>query len=141
MSLINEILDNAGDLPSSPAVIQRVLSLMADPGVDPERILDVVKYDQSITVRIIKMCNSTIPEGQTPVATLTSRRFSMTLKTVTPEQAKRLLGDGAILVDIREADERARERIPGARHLPLSRLDEAEFALHEGKSDRSHVVL
>jgi rhodanese-related sulfurtransferase len=58
----------------------------------------------------------------------------MTLKTVTPEQAKRLLGDGAILVDIREADERARERIPGARHLPLSRLDEAEFALHEGKS-------
>jgi len=57
----------------------------------------------------------------------------MTLKTVTPEQAKHLLGDGAILVDIREADERARERIPGARHLPLSKLDETELALHEGK--------
>lgn len=57
----------------------------------------------------------------------------MTLKTVTPEQAKHLLGDGAILVDIREADERARERIPGARHLPLSKLDETELALPEGK--------
>ena len=33
---------------------------------------------------------------------------------------------GSILVDIREADEHARETIAGARHLPLSRLDEAE---------------
>jgi len=57
----------------------------------------------------------------------------MTLPTITPERAHRLLGEGAILVDIREADERARERIPGARHLPLSKLDEAESALHDGK--------
>ena len=40
----------------------------------------------------------------------------MTLPTITPEQAKRLIEEGAILVDIREADEHARERIPGARH-------------------------
>jgi rhodanese-related sulfurtransferase len=32
-------------------------------------------------------------------------------------------------VDIREADEHARENIPGARHLPLSKLDEADLAL------------
>jgi rhodanese-related sulfurtransferase len=32
----------------------------------------------------------------------------MTLSTVTPEKAKQLLNKGAILVDIREADERAR---------------------------------
>jgi rhodanese-related sulfurtransferase len=57
----------------------------------------------------------------------------MTLKTVTPEHAKRLLGEGAVLVDIREADEHARERIPGAHHLPLSKLDRAQIALHEGK--------
>ena len=30
---------------------------------------------------------------------------------------------GAVLIDIREADEHARERIPGARHHALSRLD------------------
>ena len=40
---------------------------------------------------------------------------------------------GAILVDIREADEHAREKVTGARHLPLSKLDEADLALHEGK--------
>ncbi|MBW6396627.1 rhodanese family protein [Roseomonas sp. HJA6] len=55
------------------------------------------------------------------------------LKTVTPEHAARLIRDeGALLVDVREADEFARERIPGAQNLPLSRLDPAELAQHEG---------
>ncbi len=57
----------------------------------------------------------------------------MTLPTVSPDKAKRLLDDGAILVDIREADEHAREKIVGARHLPLSSLDEADLAVHAGK--------
>lgn len=55
------------------------------------------------------------------------------LKTVTPEEAARMLHEGATLVDVREPDEHARARIPGARNLPLSRLEEAEFAVHEGK--------
>jgi rhodanese-related sulfurtransferase len=57
----------------------------------------------------------------------------MTLPTVTPEQARRLIDEGAILIDIREADEHARERIPGAHHLALSRLDEADVAVRQGK--------
>ena len=56
------------------------------------------------------------------------------LHTITPEDAARLLREGgATLVDVREADEHARERIPGARNLPLSRLEEAELAVHQGK--------
>jgi rhodanese-related sulfurtransferase len=58
----------------------------------------------------------------------------MSLPTITPEHAKRLLEKGAILVDIHEADEHAREKIQGARHLPLSQLDEADLALREGKA-------
>lgn len=57
----------------------------------------------------------------------------MTLKTVSPQQARQLLNDGGILVDIREADEHARARIASARHLPLSRLDDADAELHRGK--------
>ena len=34
---------------------------------------------------------------------------------------------------MREPDEHAREYIPGARNLPLSRLEEAEIAVHDGK--------
>jgi rhodanese-related sulfurtransferase len=46
----------------------------------------------------------------------------MSLPTIDVVRAHRLLDEGAILVDIREADERAREHVPGARHNPLSRL-------------------
>lgn len=56
------------------------------------------------------------------------------LKTITPDEAARLLREGgATLVDVREPDEHARERIPGAQNLPLSKLEEAEVALHGGK--------
>jgi rhodanese-related sulfurtransferase len=57
----------------------------------------------------------------------------MSLPKISPAAAQRLLQAGAILVDIREADERAREQVAEAYHLPLSKLDEAELALHEGK--------
>jgi rhodanese-related sulfurtransferase len=45
------------------------------------------------------------------------------LKSVSPQRAAEMLRDGAVLVDIREADEHARERIPGARHHALSTVD------------------
>lgn len=51
----------------------------------------------------------------------------MTLQAITPERAKAMLDAGAVLVDVREADEHARSRVPGARHVPLSRLDEARL--------------
>jgi len=55
------------------------------------------------------------------------------LKTITPEDAARMLYQGATLVDVREPDEHAREHIPGARNLPLSQLEQADLALHGGK--------
>jgi len=46
----------------------------------------------------------------------------MTLPHISPEQARQLVAGGAVLVDIREADEHARNRIAQARHEPLSKL-------------------
>src|SRR6188508_2840580 len=63
---------------------------------------------------------STAPEGPTKAR----RRTIVTgLRTISPERAAELVRRGAVLIDIREADEHARERIPGARHHALSRLD------------------
>ncbi|MBR1127375.1 rhodanese family protein [Bradyrhizobium iriomotense] len=56
----------------------------------------------------------------------------MSLPLINPTDARRLLDNGAVLIDIREADEHAREKIIGARNLPLSRLDEADLATHPG---------
>jgi rhodanese-related sulfurtransferase len=48
----------------------------------------------------------------------------MPITTLTPDAAKRALAAGATLVDIRDADEHARERIPGAVNIPLARIEE-----------------
>jgi rhodanese-related sulfurtransferase len=50
----------------------------------------------------------------------------MSLPTIDAARARLLLDQGAVLVDVREADEHARERVPGARHNPLSRLAAVE---------------
>lgn len=57
----------------------------------------------------------------------------MSLPKIGPLDAKRLLDQGAIIVDIREADEHAREKVPGAHHLALSKLDVADLEIDEGK--------
>lgn len=57
----------------------------------------------------------------------------MSLSTIKPAEARRLIERGALLIDIREVDEHAREKIPGARHLPLTKLDEIDLAVHQGK--------
>jgi rhodanese-related sulfurtransferase len=46
----------------------------------------------------------------------------MSVKTISPADARRIIGEGAVLVDIRDADEYGREHIPGALHLPLSEI-------------------
>lgn len=48
----------------------------------------------------------------------------MTMQSVSPHTAQQLIANGAILVDIREPDEFAREHIPGAINLPLARMGE-----------------
>ena len=44
----------------------------------------------------------------------------MTIPSISPEQARVLLADGAVLVDIRNHDEHTREHIPGAVLWPVS---------------------
>jgi rhodanese-related sulfurtransferase len=48
------------------------------------------------------------------------------LSTITPAEAARLIDGGARLVDIRESNEHARERIPAALSRPLAGLDRVE---------------
>lgn len=53
----------------------------------------------------------------------------MTITPVTPAEARRLIENGAKLVDIRDRDEYARAHIPGAANVPLaeiSRLDSGD---------------
>ena len=69
----------------------------------------------------------------------------MPLRAVSPVQARRLGSGGAQPVDMRESDEHAREHIPGALNIPLSRLDELEpgpvvFHCRSGMRTESHAA-
>lgn len=46
----------------------------------------------------------------------------MSVQTISPVEAHRLIGAGASLIDIRRPDEHARERIAGALNVPLEQL-------------------
>ncbi|WP_205340352.1 rhodanese family protein [Denitrificimonas caeni] len=46
----------------------------------------------------------------------------MSSKVLTPQAAQELLAQGAVLIDIRGADEYAREHIAAAQHMPMEQL-------------------
>lgn len=47
----------------------------------------------------------------------------MTLPRISPDEARSRIAQGAVLIDIRDPDEHARQHIPGARNLPVHQLD------------------
>ncbi len=62
-----------------------------------------------------------------------------TLTKLKPSEAATRLKEGrAVLIDIRERDEYAREHIPGAVSLPVSALDEADLTLEVGQQAIFH---
>jgi Rhodanese-related sulfurtransferase len=48
----------------------------------------------------------------------------MNIESISPQQAQALIAHGAKLIDIRDADEYAREHIPSAQLLPLSAIEQ-----------------
>ena len=59
----------------------------------------------------------------------------MSAETISAREAAGLIAGGeAVLVDIREADERARSHAPGSIHLPLSRLGNAALGIPPGST-------
>ena len=62
-----------------------------------------------------------------------------TPKTLDPKTAARQIAAGeATLIDIREADEHAREHIAGALSLPLSAIDRGDLHLEAGRTAVFH---
>ena len=58
----------------------------------------------------------------------------MSLPNISPPEAKRLVAEGAILIDVREGDEYLRSHIPGAFHLAMSRFEPSLLAGFAGKT-------
>jgi putative nucleotidyltransferase with HDIG domain len=70
LTKIDELLDKVDALPPFPAVVQKAIGLLSDPLVSAERLVEIVRYDQSITANVIRMCNSALLSPVNPVSTL-----------------------------------------------------------------------
>lgn len=58
MNLVDTILQSITELPPFPAVIEKALQLIDDPKSSAQNVVDVIQYDQSITVDVLRLCNS-----------------------------------------------------------------------------------
>ena len=64
----------------------------------------------------------------------------MSIPVITPPEARRRLNEGsAVLVDIREPLEHAREAIPGAQLCPLSQLDRETLSTLAGENAQAII--
>ena len=65
---------------------------------------------------------------------MSTRHFFRRPITVTAGEAARLLGEGAVLLDVRGEREFRRAHIPGAVHIPLSELEARALELPEDRT-------
>ncbi|HDY88322.1 MAG TPA: HDOD domain-containing protein [bacterium] len=58
MITVEKILEKVDYLPPFPHTVTRVLQMLREPGVKTDEIADVIKFDQSVTSNVLKLCNS-----------------------------------------------------------------------------------
>jgi len=58
MSMVEQIIQASNKLPPFSMVIQKALQLIEDPKSSAQQIVEVIQYDQSITLEVLKVCNS-----------------------------------------------------------------------------------
>jgi len=55
---LDAILERVDSLPAPPDASVRLMEILGNPGASMDEIIDVIRYDQVLTVRILQLCNS-----------------------------------------------------------------------------------
>jgi len=58
MSRLDEIMEKVDKLPPFSNVVGRAAALFSNPEIEPEEIVDVIKFEPAITANVLKICNS-----------------------------------------------------------------------------------
>lgn len=58
MDKADQYIDRVTDLPPAPTVATELLGLFGDPNRDIDRIVELISHDPSLTVEVLKRCNS-----------------------------------------------------------------------------------
>lgn len=79
---LDEILSRIEELPTLPAVSQRILELMADENASNREISRLVENDQSMALRIMKMANSVFFGSLTKITSLEQAMIKLGMNEV-----------------------------------------------------------
>ncbi len=56
--VIDEIIERVGTLPPLPETLRRLMSVVGDPSSTLAQIVDTIRYDQTLTAEVLRLCNS-----------------------------------------------------------------------------------
>ena len=68
MNIADQYIDQVTDLPPAPTVATELLGLFGDPNHDIDRIVELIGHDQSLTVDVLRRCNSASFRGDEPTS-------------------------------------------------------------------------
>ena len=68
MRIADQYIDRVTDLPPAPTVAAELLGLFGDPNQDIDRIVELIGHDPSLTVDILRRCNSALFRGDEPAS-------------------------------------------------------------------------
>lgn len=91
--LLEEIVERVGTLPHLPSTIYRLIELVSDPSSSLTQIVDTIRYDQTVTADVLRLCNSAY--------------FGLSRHVESLDDAVRLLGTVKILQLVMAAHTRA----------------------------------
>ena len=68
MDKADQYIDRVTDLPPAPTVATELLGLFGDPNHDIDRVVELIGHDQSLTVDVLRRCNSASFRGDEPAS-------------------------------------------------------------------------
>ena len=63
MQELDSYIDKVKNLPPAPTVLPQLLALLGETDIDLGRVVDLIKYDPSLTAEVLKICNSAAVGG------------------------------------------------------------------------------
>jgi putative nucleotidyltransferase with HDIG domain len=67
---LDQLVQRAESLPKLPAMSVRLIGAVNDPASTLEQIVDIIRYDQTVTTRLLRMCNSAYASLARPITSI-----------------------------------------------------------------------
>ena len=79
---VEEILQKVNAIPAFPATVIKLIKMMDDPNVSVSSIKEVIRTDEGLTVKLLRVANSAFYRGRREIKTIEDAVIVLGLRTV-----------------------------------------------------------